>query len=205
MTRLFLLFFLFAGCQSTPLLKSVKDLKNSICLNSRGKGRIFISGHKQVFSYQSYYDEENLQLDLDLTFPIYGTESVSVNYIGEDARFEIDSSFEKRLLREQKDVNPELVDKFLNLWGEFFEDIIHNKKLIKKDLGIKLNWDKSSKSLTSSTSFDGYGAKFNFLYLSSDGYFERMDIETIGLDEEETVKLELIVRKCLEKQTEELN
>lgn len=197
-----LFLFIVVSCQTYQLTQSTEKLKDGICLNATGKGRIIVKDQKQVFSFESFFNPAELTLDLDLTFPVYGTETVSVNYIGTESRYEIDSSFERRMLREQKELNPDLIDSFLNLWAEFYEDLLVQKKLTPKDLGTIFSWDKGKDELLAQAQLNSYSAKFKFLYLSESGFFERMDIETSGQNPGDKIKLELIVRKCLRKQSE---
>lgn len=205
MIRLYILLFFLVSCQTTTLLKDVDELEHAICLSSEGKGRIQVSGQKQVFSFKTFYDEDNLELDIDFSFPIYGTESVSIEYVGGRTRFKIDSSFERRILREQSDVNPELIDEFLTLWAEFFEDLLVSKKLVETDKGVMFKWDKTSKTLFANSLISKHEAFVEFHYLSKENFFERMDMKVVENNSSSQVALELIVRKCLERPTKKIN
>lgn len=197
MLRLLFLFILYS-CQSTQITGDLSEMKANICKSMRGKGRIIIGGRKQVFSYQTEYDVENLLYNLNFTFPIYGTESVNVEYIQElETPFKINSSFEQRLLREKQSVNPQLIHSFLNLWANLFEELLLIDNVVAKNRDAQFKWVQKKNELVAKVEIENHQAQFDFKYPSSDGHFERVDVLVRGDNNEEEIILQLIVRKCL--------
>lgn len=193
-----ILFFLFS-CQTAKLTGSLKEAKKNICKSMRGKGRIVVAGQKQVFSFQTEYDPESLHYNLNLTFPIHGTESVEVEYIQElDKPFKISSSFEQRMLRQKEGANPQLINSFLSIWANFFEELLIFDEVISENRDINFNWVQQNNELLGKVAWKNYFAQFDFKYPSTEGHFERVDVLVRSDNSEEEIILQLIVRKCLE-------
>tara|TARA_B100001971_G_scaffold215193_1_gene259986 strand:+ start:73155 stop:73799 length:645 start_codon:yes stop_codon:yes gene_type:complete len=207
---LFIYIFIISSCQSTKFSGDITDLKGNVCRSMQGKGRILVAGRKQVFSFRTLYMPEELKYSVDFTFPVYGTENVNLEYIPENIEkgmspFNIESSFEKRLLREKESANPELISNFLEIWAEYFEELLVSDNLINMNYANKFKWNKEADKLVSKIERDKHLSVIEFKYPSSDGYYERMDILVRDVINAEEIILHLIVRKCLEKETEALN
>ena len=130
-----------------------------------------------------------------LNFPIYGEEYVEIDWKQEKMKHTV--SFENKLLKDQRGLSPEKLELFLKSWGEFLHEII----LLKQNKLEKshYNWELGSKQLMASKNVGDSKVKISFKNLVEEKHFGRYDIATHYQDSKNLFKIEVIVRKCLEK------
>jgi hypothetical protein len=169
-----------------------------ICLSSQGKGRLVVSGHKFVFRFSSALDSESEKWYMSLVFPLYGEETFVVDW-SEGKLLNFEASFENKILQDKNKVNPEELHAFLEKWARLIVEINRLKLNPSQDQkGSEFLWSTSNKSLSAtSTVLNKDRIKLEFKNLTSEDYFGRYDV-FMQSEERESIKLELIVRKCLE-------
>lgn len=197
LTRLLLL-FIISSCalfQSPKLSQDLQKDIQKVCLSSEGKGRIIVNSQKYVFSYESALRDEEQNWVMALNFPIYGEEYVEIDWKQEKMKHTV--SFENKLLKDQRGLSPEKLELFLKSWGEFLHEII----LLKQNKLEKshYNWELGSKQLMASKNVGDSKVKISFKNLVEEKHFGRYDIATHYQDSKNLFKIEVIVRKCLEK------
>lgn len=204
MKQLFNVTLLLLGLQSCALFKDIKvssspeEAKRRICLNSEGKGRFIFAGQKHVFSYQSSFVEEDLKWASIIDFPVYGRESISVEWDSSKKTAITNASYEQALLKNTQGLDPRLLDSANQMWETFFKDFLIQKNII-SDQTSQIKWSVQNKELFGSFDIEEYEARVKFLNVVSQGHFGRFDFKLIDKDGEPMFGMELIVRDCLEK------
>lgn len=191
---------LFSSCSLFQTSELSQDLSSDIqrvCLDNSGRGRLIINNHKYVFSFESMLSEDEHKWIMGLNFPIYGEELLEVHW-DENRKVDYKASFENRVLKDKKGVDPELLNLFLENWSKFVFEIINLKQ--GKNKNAQYKWTTSKDSLEVQTIIKNIGlAKITFQNLVEDNYFGRFDVVLQNKNEDNTYKVEMIVRKCLKK------
>ncbi len=202
-SQYFLLLTLLFQLSSCSIFKSTRVSKNldkeiqNVCLNSYGSGRIIVNKHKYVFSFDSALSLADQKWMMGLNFPVYGEEVFSFEWDENDSTT-YNASFEQRILKDARGVDPEKLEVFLKKWSEFIYEVVQLQYSKKYD--AKLDWQLSSKYLETLTKVDkNSSVKIRFQNKTTSGHFGRFDIVLQRNKHEENFKLEMIVRKCLEK------
>ncbi|MCO4753663.1 MAG: hypothetical protein KC478_04240 [Bacteriovoracaceae bacterium] len=172
--------------------------KRRICLNSEGKGRFIFDGQKHVFSYQSLFSEDDLKWLSYIDFPVYGRETIELEWDSTKNRASSKASYEQALLKNSKGLNPALLDAATTMWRAFFKDYLIHKNLI-GDKKTAIKWIVKDKELVGRFRVGKYIAEIKFLNVVSQGYFGRFDFKLHSSRKKELFGMELIVRNCLEK------
>ena len=135
---------------------------------------------------------------MSLIFPLYGEETFIVSWNNEKL-LNFEASFEDKILKDKNKVDPEKLHAFLKKWAMLIVEISQQKLERKFKLEDSVfNWESNRKTLSASSSVLGNDKiKLEFKNLKSENYFGRYDVfmQSKG---QKNIKLELIVRKCLE-------
>tara|TARA_Y100000385_G_C12839843_1_gene528275 strand:+ start:66 stop:680 length:615 start_codon:yes stop_codon:yes gene_type:complete len=202
MKSIVLLFlFTLSSCALFTTSNLSKNLKNNIqkiCISSTGKGRLVVEKQKYVFSYESALKEVEHKWLMAFNFPLYGHEHVELDW-SEPNKLKQYFSFEDRILKEQQGVSPESLELFFATWSEFLLEVIQLKNN-KRDK-LNFNWEAKSKELIAKKDLGQSGSKaiVSFKNLVSNNYFGRYDIVMQQGNGDIPFKIEVVVRKCLEK------
>jgi hypothetical protein len=195
-----LLFFLFTSCSVFKTKRISKDLNQEIqnvCLDSYGAGRIIVNKHKYVFRFDTALSMEDHKWMMGLNFPIYGEEVFEFEW-DNDGALKYKASFEQRILQDKSGVDPEKLEIFLKKWSEFINEVIQLQYT--KNYSAKYKWKLTSKFLQATSKINKSNTvKIVFQNKTSAGHFGRFDIMLHDDKHEDNFKLEMIVRKCLEK------
>jgi hypothetical protein len=198
---LFTISFFTQSCSLFDLQKVSNNIEQEIpkiCLSSEGRGRLVVSDHKFVFRFNSALDPESEKWYMSLVFPLYGEETFVVDW-SQGKLLSFNASFENKILADKNKVNPEELHVFLEKWAKLIVEI----NSLKRDASVipknsEFDWSSNKKSLTAlSTVMNNDKIKLEFKNLTSENYFGRYDV-FMQSEERESIKLELIVRKCLE-------
>lgn len=199
----FSLLSVFSSCSLFEQKVVGSDLNKEIpkvCLSSEGQGRLMISDHKFVFKFFSGADADEQQWYMSLVFPLYGEETFVVDWRGGELQ-SFEASFEQKILKSRDKVDPEKLHAFLEKWARLIVEInkLKSSKESTQSNGSDFSWSSSKKLLraTSIISEEDF-LKLEFKNLTSGNYFGRYDVFMQSRDNK-SIKLELIVRKCLEK------
>ena len=173
-----------------------KEIQN-VCLDSYGAGRIIVNKHKYVFRFDTALSMKDHKWMMGLNFPIYGEEVFEFDW-DNDGTLKYTASFEKRILQDKSGVDPEKLETFLKKWSEFINEVIQLQYT--KNYKAKYDWKLTSKHLEATSKVDASNTvKIVFQNKTSKGHFGRFDIVLQSNKPEDTFKLEMIVRECLEK------
>ena len=169
---------------------------SKICLSAEGKGRLLIDGHKFVFKFYSALEEQDAKWYMSLLFPISGEETFVVDW-DDKGLLSVDASFESKILSEKKGVDPEKLHLFLKKWGELIVEISKIRK--NANYPSVFSWSTTKKELIAKSKISKKNVlRLEFKNLTLGNYFGRHDV-FMHSEYSEDIKLELIVRKCLEK------
>lgn len=201
--NLFFLQFLFVSCSlfEQQTISSNPSVEASrICLSAEGRGRLLVSGHKFLFNFSSALERESSEWYMSLSFPLYGEETFLVSW-DEKGLLNFDASFENKILKDKQRVDPEMLHLFLKKWAALIVEIdqLKKQKNVDKSFNSEFNWTSSRRSLIAVSNLSkNESIRLEFKNLIDSNYFGRYDIfmRSKGVEQ---VKLELIVRKCLEK------
>lgn len=183
----------------------MESAKEKICLNAQGKGRFLIDGQKHIFSYQSHFSEQDLKWETLIDFPLYGRESVELEWSFVENKAKYQASYEQALLKNSQNLNPALLDSATQMWLAFFEDMLRSRGLIEKEVNKEdsrnspIEWRVKRKELSGQMSANGLPAQIEFMNLVGSSYFGRFDFKVMNKAGEDQFGMELIVRDCLEK------
>lgn len=194
---IFILFFL-VGCghlKTKSLEKNLKKASQAVCLSSDGKGRLGILERKYVFSYESVLDKELANWILALSFPLRDQETFTIDWSKEN-QIKFESSVEDKILKENKNINPNSLHEFTQNLGHLLHEIINRNDKVNNASPSKFIWDVTNKELLVTNRSKTF--KASFLNLAALGYFSLMRIEYMGINEQ-SYKLELVVRNCHKK------
>ena len=61
-------------------LDLLKSGLSKVCLSGEGRGRFYIQGERQTFSFESLVDLNKKRLDVSYHFPFHGEEGLSIFY-----------------------------------------------------------------------------------------------------------------------------
>jgi len=202
--RVIILVILFSSwsCSLLEQKRLTTDLNKEIqrvCLNADGNGRLLANGRKVVFDFETaFLDDENKWV-MALNFPLYGEEMIEFqkNDAGE---FDYKSNFEEKILKNNDGINPEHLKMFMIKWASFINEVIRMQKGDTKNLNYQ--WGLSSKVLRASLDIKSIESsmEINFTNIIYNKYFGRFDIAMQSKNNDHNLKLELIVRECLENQ-----
>ncbi len=191
--------FLVTSCSLLEQKKVTSNIDNEIpkiCLSASGRGRLIVSGHKFLFKFRSALEQDTNEWFMSLVFPLYGEESFSIEWDAQKV-ISYNATFENKILQDKKKVDPEALNSFLEKWAELVWEITRFKNQQKFDPNFE--WSTTSKKLSAFKKLsDKSSIKLEFKNLTAQGYFGRYDV-FMRSELEDAVKLELIVRKCLEK------
>lgn len=195
---LLLSLFILNSCalfKNSDLSNNVISEIGKVCLDTNGRGRLIIQNNKYVFSFDSILNHEEDKWIMGLNFPLYGEELFEIEWEKEKL-IHYSASFEQRILREKKGINPELLSLFLKKWADFINEVIQVQK--NKNYEKNFIWKIQSNELVAETKLKGAGnAKITFLNLINSKYFGRFDIVLQNEKSKDSLKMEMIVRKCL--------
>jgi len=173
-----------------------KDIEK-VCLDASGRGRLIINDHKYVFSFESLLSANEHKWIMGLNFPVYGEEVLEVSW-DENQKVDFTASFENRVLKEKKGVDPELLNIFLENWSKLVYEIISLKNGNKTNESF--SWSTNPRELVVETKIIDIGlAKIKFQNLTTSNYFGRFDVVLQNKNKENAYKVEMIVRKCLKE------
>lgn len=196
---IFLLLLNSCAVFKTVKLGPVNSAKEGICLNAEGRGRFIFDGQKHIFSYQSHFNEDEMKWETIIDFPVYGRESIQMEWDLNRSRAVYDASYEQALLKNSNNLNPSLLDGAKEMWTEFFEDMLYTRGKLSKDSGQNIEWKIDGKQLEGKFSARGFPAKVAFLNPDTNGQFGRFDFQLNSKEGKKLFGMELLVRNCLEK------
>lgn len=168
-----------------------------ICLNLDGNGRLGVQGHKYVFSAETMLDEEHNKWIMGMNFSLHGQELIELDLSGDESFFK--EKVQERILRENAGVNPERLELFMQRWAELIKEIIHYKKGENRNSNF-FEWSVENKKLIASTKVAEKNVLTAEFYNIENGAFSRMDFLLDTGESASEIKVELIVRKCLDNQ-----
>lgn len=189
------------GCaffKTADLGDSVKAAKERICLNSEGKGRFIYKDQKHIFSFQSRFIEKEALWKVYIDFPVYGRESIELEWNEALKTVDYDASYEAALLKNSRDLDPALLEAATKLWAAFFEDMLIHRNAADGAGKSPISWIVDRTSLEGSLDSGGFPAKILFLNPVSGGHFGRFDFKILSQEGDREFGMELIVRNCLE-------
>ncbi|MEX1098845.1 MAG: hypothetical protein WEB87_00380 [Bacteriovoracaceae bacterium] len=193
---------LFSGC---ALLKEARvsndpdKAKERVCLNSEGKGRFVFQGQKHVFAYQSSFVDEDLRWTLVIDFPAIGREFMELEWDASRHMAKTSASYEQALLKNSQNINPAILDAAMEMWIQFFEDMLFTRGLIPQDRQQNIAWSAQAKELRGKFNVGKYLARITFLNPVPEAHFGRFDFQLLSLNEKNKhFGMELVVRNCLE-------
>tara|TARA_Y100000780_G_scaffold232594_1_gene268523 strand:+ start:194298 stop:194918 length:621 start_codon:yes stop_codon:yes gene_type:complete len=195
------LFLLLGSCalfKEVKVSNSPEQAKRRICLNSEGKGRFIFAGQKHVFSFQSSFVEDELKWASIIDFPVYGRESIVVEWDTAHDKPVTNASYEQALLKNAKGLDPSLLDSANVMWETFFKDFLIQKGLVANQKS-PIVWEVKDKEIYGNFRIRNYKARLKFLNVVSQGHFGRFDFKLKDKKGEPLFGMELIVRDCLEK------
>ena len=198
----FLPLILFISCSLFEVKKVSQNISTEIgrvCLSSEGAGRLMVGGHKLTFKFNSAVEHETQQWFMSMVFPLYGEETFIVEW-DKSGLLNFEASFENKILQSKDKVDPEALHLFLEKWAKLIIEIARVQKSENRELlSSDFNWSASQKLLKAQSTVKDHGEIIlEFKNLTAKNYFGRYDLfMQSSLDK--SIKLELIVRKCLEK------
>ena len=196
--KFLLMLALFSSCslfQTNKLSSKLDKSLDSICLSSRGKGRLQVGQSKYVFSYESALDQEHANWLLALNFPLRPQETFKIDW-SENGKTQLETSLEDKILKENKGVDPNSVEKFTQGLGTLIQEIIHIRSQSDDLKERQFTWKKKRNELL--TINKQKNLKASFRKLGPGGYFTLMELSYLE-PKKSFYKLELVVRKCFEK------
>ena len=140
----FFLIALFSSCSTTKFKRRnlensafdlLKDGLTKVCLSGEGKGRFYVEGEKQTFSFESLLSYDRERLDISYHFPFHGEEGLSIFY--KDAmkgQVTYKGSLFDRLERGQKGRAMDLKNFFSPYFGKLGQFLILLRSFKQKDL-----------------------------------------------------------------------
>lgn len=191
---LFLLFTVF-GCTKKYLSSDFQHEINKVCLNLEGNGRMTVQGHKYVFSAESVWDQAKQKWSLGMGFALHGQEVIELDLARPNQGFL--ENFQQKLLKEKTGIDPKTLQLFMNRWAAFINEVITLKKgeQIEKPL---FAWQLDKQKLVSTSKIDDENLVQATFTNPDDRYFSRTDFLLMPQDAAKQIKIELIVRKCLD-------
>jgi hypothetical protein len=199
MKYILILNFLFlSSCgllKTKSLNRNITKASQSVCLSSEGKGRLEILKRKYVFSYESALDVEAANWELALSFPLRDQESFKLDW-SEENKILFTSSIEDKILKENKNINPNSLHEFTQNLGRLLHEVILRSDEANKGLKSKFMWQVTNKELKAMNRDKTF--KASFLNLVAGGHFGLMRIQYKD-DDQQSYKLDLVVRNCHEK------
>jgi hypothetical protein len=191
---------LFISCSLFKLSKLSNDVvyeSKKICLNADGNGRLIIQGHKYVFGFETLWDEKELRWQMALNFPMHGEEFIELSLAGQDRnRLEFNQRLEEKILKEREGIDPTSLHFFMTSWAHFLSEIIYMQQNEQFSSPAKYNWKVRKNKLGAKRKTRNYSINANFYNVES-MFFSRMDFALQPKKVENAIKIELIVRKCL--------
>ena len=163
-------------------------------MNSEGKGRLTVKNKKYIFTYESFLDEDQAKWVLTLDFPLRSEETFELDW-SKNGKMHFKSSIDTKILRENKEVDPKELDRFVSSIGHFLKDIIKLRSYSKKKLRNKWKLDKKSLNSISRSK----RSKMLFTNINNENYFGLMTVSYEGKGDQ-SYKMDFIVRKCFKNQ-----
>lgn len=198
----FSIFLVLSSCTPKYLSKNIPKDITKICLNLDGNGRLTVQGHKYVFSAETVLDEEEDKWIMGMGFPLHGQETVELELDQEKAVF--NEKIQEKVLSEKAGINPQDLQLFMEKWAAFLNEVIAIKRT-GREPSDQFDWSVSKKMLIAESKIDQERQIIaNFYNLTnnsgaaSGSHFSRMDFLLKPSDEAKQIKIELIVRKCLD-------
>ena len=188
----FILFISCANFSGKKLSHNLEKESSKICLSSGGSGRLTVLKKTYVFSYESLLDNEHGKWILAMSFPLRNPETFELDW-SEGGKVKFESSIEDKVLRENKNINPNSLYRFTQGLGTFFEEIVSIKSG-KKIINPSYNWEIKGKTISSINNDKSIKALFDNLI--GNNYFGLMSIKYDDL-ERQSYQLDLVVRNCL--------
>lgn len=167
---------------------------DSVCLSSRGKGRLQVGESKYVFSYEAALDQERANWILALNFPLRPQETLTLDW-SENGQTKLKTSLDDKILKENQGVNPESVEIFVQGLGRLIQEIIETRTNDKPLKNKKYKWKKIRNELWTINEDKNLKAKFK--KLGAEGFFTLMELSYLE-PEKSYYKLDLVVRRCFE-------
>ncbi len=199
---LVIIFSVLTSCSLFQLNRKLEDViiaSKHVCLSSAGKGRLEFSGKKYVFSYESALDEEMGKWLLVLSFPLHASETFEIDW-SNPKKIIFNTSIEEKLLKENNEINPEQLHRFVNGLGHTLGEVIAIRQ---EDEPIYNEWSLD-KNVLSSKGIKYQEITSKFYNHDSQGYFGVMSISYNGTDGQ-SYKIDLVVRNCFETLEKQLN
>ena len=196
---MFLSFFLlsFVGCTPKFLTGNIQSEAKKICLNLDGNGRLNVQGHKYVFSAQTMLDEEEDKWMMGMSFPLHGQEVIELD-LSSGPETEFTEKIQEKVLKEKAGINPQDLEFFMKRWAIFINEVIRIKKNEQKP-SENFDWTMSKEMMLATSRYDGARTVQASFYNPTDKFFSRMDFLLSPGQSGKEIKIELIVRKCLDK------
>jgi hypothetical protein len=193
--------FILSSCSLFTTKNLSQDFRKDIhkvCLSADGKGRLLVEEQKHVFSFESDLQQAQGQWIMALNFPLYGSESILLDW-DEKGKYHYKFSFEDKIMRREKGISPQLLELFFATWGEFLFEMVRLKQ--NQNFSPNFLWSSSDKELSAQTMLKKVNAniKISFKNLTPEGHFGRYDIIMQHADGKIPFGVEMIVRNCLEK------
>ena len=120
--------FILEGCSTTQLgSKDPKVVAEKICLNNDGRGRLTVNQKKYVFTYFSALENDDAKWVLGLSFPFQEEEIFELDW-SENSKMKFNTSSDSKILKENTNINPQELDRFINAIGSALKDVINLKQ-----------------------------------------------------------------------------
>ena len=191
-TTLFI-FFVLTSCAIPQLTtKNPRIVAKNICMNSEGRGRLTINNKKYVFSYFSALDSKYSKWTLGLSFPFQDEETFELDW-SENQKMKFKTSLDTKILRENSQINPEVLEAFISSLGSSLKDIIKLKETDKK---LTHEWWVEKNSLYGTNSKKK--SKMSFTNLDTEDKFGLIKFEYLN-NTKQNFKIEFILKECFEK------
>lgn len=188
---------LFFSCSLFKLSKLSEDVvqeSKRVCLNADGNGRLMIQGHKYVFGFETLWEEQELKWQMALNFPLHGEEFIELSLADKDLEFK--QRLEDKILKERKGVDPVLLHQFMSAWARLLREVIYMQQNAKLISPAQYVWRVQNNQLKTRRKARDYIINADFYNVEAT-YFSRMDFALRPKQTETPIKIELIVRKCL--------
>ncbi len=193
MKNIIFLFFL-SSCSLFKTHYLAGDLRQAVkkvCLNTAGKGRLFIKERKYIFSYESALDEKHANWILALSFPMHKTETFKIDW-SEEGRVRFESSIEEKILKENSEINPQSLEVFTHGVGKLLNEVIELKTQ-RQTQRTDFKWKVSRKNIVAVSRKMRMTAKFSNLV--SNSHFGLISVSYHDLNDQ-TYKMDLVVKNC---------
>lgn len=194
MVSLLIVLIILGACSTAKLSsENPRVVAKNICMNNEGKGRLSINGKKYVFTYFSALSNEDSKWTLGLSFPFQDEEIFELDW-SEDNKMKFNTSIDDKILRENSNIDPRELDKFISSLGLSLQDIIRLKS--KSNSKLSYQWIVQKNSLKGHNKSNK--TEVEFTNINNDGYFGLIQFDYLK-QAKQNFKIEFILNECFEK------